>query len=65
MSILMPDIAIMETILRSVVVYPFRLVSFRLADKRLLGQLTAFERTCPPSSSVTATSCRRISTTST
>ena len=43
MSILIPDIAIMEKILRSVVVYLFLLVSFRLAGKRLLGQLTAFE----------------------
>src|SRR5262249_25845 len=48
MSILTPDIAIMEKILRLVVVYlflvvSFRLVSFRLAGKRLLGQLTAFD----------------------
>src|SRR5262249_14558249 len=43
MSILAPDIAIMEKILRSAVVYLFLLVSFRLAGKRLLGQLTAFD----------------------
>jgi uncharacterized membrane protein YcaP (DUF421 family) len=43
MTILIPDIAIMEKILRSVVVYLFLLVSFRLAGKRLLGQLTAFD----------------------
>ena len=43
MSILIPDIAIMEKILRSVVVYLFLLVSFRVAGKRLLGQLTAFD----------------------
>lgn len=43
MSVLIPDIAIMEKILRSVVVYLFLLVSFRLAGKRLLGQLTAFD----------------------
>ena len=43
MSILIPDIAIMEKILRSVVVYLFLLVSFLLAGKRLLGQLAAFD----------------------
>ena len=43
MSILAPDIAIMEKILRSAVVYLFLLVSFRLAGKRLLGQLSAFD----------------------
>jgi uncharacterized membrane protein YcaP (DUF421 family) len=43
MNILIPDIAILEKILRSVVVYLFLLVSFRLAGKRLLGQLTAFD----------------------
>jgi uncharacterized membrane protein YcaP (DUF421 family) len=43
MDILIPDIAVAEKILRSVVVYGFLLVAFRLAGKRLLGQLTAFD----------------------
>jgi uncharacterized membrane protein YcaP (DUF421 family) len=43
MDILIPDIAVAEKILRSVVVYGFLLVAFRLAGKRQLGQLTAFD----------------------
>jgi len=43
MSILVPDIAVAEKILRSVIVYGFLLVAFRLAGKRMLGQLTAFD----------------------
>ena len=43
MNILVPDIAVAEKVLRSVVVYGFLLVSFRVAGKRLLGQLTAFD----------------------
>jgi len=43
MDILMPDIAIMEKVTRSLVVYVFLLVSFRVAGKRQLGQLTAFD----------------------
>lgn len=43
MGIVVPDIAVAEKVLRSVVVYLFLLVAFRLAGKRLLGQLTAFD----------------------
>jgi len=43
MNILVPEIAVAEKVLRSVVVYGFLLVSFRVAGKRLLGQLTAFD----------------------
>jgi uncharacterized membrane protein YcaP (DUF421 family) len=43
MEILMPDIAVAEKIIRSVVVYGFLLVAFRIAGKRQLGQLTAFD----------------------
>jgi len=34
MNILMPDIAVAEKILRSVIVYGFLLVAFRMAGKR-------------------------------
>jgi uncharacterized membrane protein YcaP (DUF421 family) len=43
MSILVPDIAITEKVVRSVGVYLFLLVAFRVAGKRQLGQLTAFD----------------------
>ena len=43
MDLLIPDIAVVEKIFRSVVVYGFLLVALRLAGKRLLGQLTAFD----------------------
>ena len=43
MSILVPDIAITEKVVRSVGVYLFLLIAFRLAGKRQLGQLTAFD----------------------
>jgi uncharacterized membrane protein YcaP (DUF421 family) len=43
MSILVPDIAITETVVRLVGVYLFLLIAFRLAGKRQLGQLTAFD----------------------
>jgi uncharacterized membrane protein YcaP (DUF421 family) len=43
MSILIPEIAIAEKVVRSVGVYLFLLVAFRLAGKRQLGQLTAFD----------------------
>jgi hypothetical protein len=42
-NLLVPDISIAEKVLRSVVVYAFRLVAFRLCGKRQLGQLTAFD----------------------
>jgi len=41
MDILAPDIAITEKVVRSVGVYLFLLIAFRLARKRQLGQLTA------------------------
>ena len=43
MNILVPDIAVAEKILRSVAVYGFLLVAFRIAGKRQLGQMTAFD----------------------
>jgi len=43
MNILVPDIGIAEKLLRSVVVYTFLLVAFRLCGKRQLGQLSAFD----------------------
>lgn len=43
MDILIPDIAITEKLVRSVVVYLFLLVAFRVAGRRELGQLTAFD----------------------
>jgi uncharacterized membrane protein YcaP (DUF421 family) len=43
MDILIPDIAISEKVVRSLVVYVFLLVAFRVAGKRQLGQLTAFD----------------------
>ena len=43
MSIPVPDITIIEKVLRSVGVYLFLLVAFRVAGKRQLGQLTAFD----------------------
>lgn len=43
MNILVQEIAVAERILRSVAVYGFLLVAFRLAGKRPLGQMTAFD----------------------
>ena len=43
MNILIPDIPVVEKIVRSVVVYLFLLAAFRLAGKRQLGQMTAFD----------------------
>lgn len=43
MNILVPDIALAEKIIRSVAVYGFLLVAFRLTGKRQLGQMTAFD----------------------
>lgn len=43
MNILVPDVSITEKVFRSVVVYTFLLVAFRLSGKRQLGQLTAFD----------------------
>jgi uncharacterized membrane protein YcaP (DUF421 family) len=43
MNILVPDIAVAEKIIRSIAVWGFLLVAFRLAGKRQLGQMTAFE----------------------
>ncbi len=43
MSILIPEIPVLEKVARSVVVYLFLLVAFRLAGKRQLGQMTAFD----------------------
>jgi uncharacterized membrane protein YcaP (DUF421 family) len=43
LNILIPDISVAEKLVRSVVVYLFLLVAFRLCGKRQLGQLSAFD----------------------
>lgn len=43
MELLMPDISIVEKVLRTVVIYGFLLVAFRVAGKRQLGQLSPFD----------------------
>lgn len=43
MNILIPDIPLVEKLIRSVVVYLFLLIAFRLAGKRQLAQITAFD----------------------
>lgn len=43
MDFLLPEIAVAEKLLRSVVVYLFLLIAFRVMGKRQLGQLTAFD----------------------
>ena len=43
MDIWIPDIPLVEKLVRSVVVYLFLLIAFRLAGKRQLGQMTAFD----------------------
>ncbi|HKX06303.1 MAG TPA: YetF domain-containing protein [Methylomirabilota bacterium] len=43
MNILIPDVSVAEKLVRSVVVYLFLLVAFRLCGKRQLGQLSAFD----------------------
>jgi len=42
-NILIPDISLVEKLIRPVLVYLFLLVAFRLAGKRQLGQMTAFD----------------------
>jgi uncharacterized membrane protein YcaP (DUF421 family) len=43
MQILIPDIPVLEKIIRPMVVYAFLLIAFRLAGKRELGQMTPFD----------------------
>ena len=43
MNLLIPDIPVLEKVIRSAVVYLFLLAAFRLADKRELGQMTPFD----------------------
>ncbi len=43
MGILIPDISILEKIIRPAVVYLFLLLAFRVAGKRELGQMTPFD----------------------
>lgn len=43
MHILIPEIPVLEKLIRSVGVYLFLLVAFRLAGKRQVGQMTAFD----------------------
>ncbi len=43
MQILIPDISVVEKIVRPALVYLFLLIAFRIAGKRELGQLTPFD----------------------
>src|SRR5262245_9721709 len=43
MHLWLPDIPFVEKVLRSVVVYAFLLVAFRVVGKRQLGQMTPFD----------------------
>ncbi len=43
LNIFVPDISVAEKILRSVVVYGFVLLAFRVTGKRQVGQLTPFD----------------------
>src|SRR5688572_12756007 len=43
MEILMPDIPVVEKLIRTAVIYGFLLVAFRLAGKRQLGQMSPFD----------------------
>ncbi len=43
MNILIPDVSLLEKLVRSAVVYLFLLVAFRLAGKRQLSQITSFD----------------------
>src|SRR5881409_3739155 len=43
MSLFVPEIAILEKVLRSIVVYLFMLLAFRFTGKRQVGQLTPFD----------------------
>ena len=42
-NILIPDIPLVEKVIRSAAVYIFLLAAFRVAGKRQLGQMTAFD----------------------
>jgi uncharacterized membrane protein YcaP (DUF421 family) len=43
MGILIPDISVAEKLLRTVVICGFLLVSFRIAGRRQLGQMSPFD----------------------
>jgi uncharacterized membrane protein YcaP (DUF421 family) len=43
MDILIPDIPVLEKVVRSAVVYVFLLIAFRIAGKRQLGMMTPFD----------------------
>lgn len=43
MGILVPEVSVLEKIIRPMVVYLFLLIAFRLAGKRELGQMTPFD----------------------
>jgi uncharacterized membrane protein YcaP (DUF421 family) len=43
MQILVPEISILEKIIRPAAVYAFLLIAFRIAGKRELGQMTPFD----------------------
>lgn len=43
MELLIPQVPILEKILRPIVVYAFLLIAFRIAGKRELGQMTPFD----------------------
>src|SRR5512142_1129096 len=43
MNIFLPDVPVLEKIIRPAIVYAFLLIAFRLAGKRELGQMTPFD----------------------
>ncbi len=43
MEILIPEVSILEKVIRPMVVYGFLLLAFRVAGKRELGQMTPFD----------------------
>ena len=44
MGVLIPEVQVLEKIVRPLVVYFFLLVAFRIAGKRELGQMTPFDQ---------------------
>src|SRR5512142_127811 len=43
MNIFLPDVPVLEKIIRPAIVYAFLLIAFRVAGKRELGQMTPFD----------------------
>jgi hypothetical protein len=46
-DILIPEVSVLEKIVRPLGVYLFLLIAFRVAGKRELGQMTPFDLHCP------------------